>query len=136
MGMYTGLRFTAKLSDKGQEAIKIMNEFMAASRSGYVVCWNAVRDLLDLPEEWMEDTRTTFIPYGGVTYMPDSWESAHHVDEEGRWHVCCSLKNYTGTIERFLKHVLPKMISEECVAESLYEEDHEPREHPVCPADV
>ena len=91
--------------------------------------------MLDLPEEWMEDTRTNLIPYGHLVYMPDNWEHANHVDEEGRWHVCCSLKNSTDTIGKFLEHVLPKMISEKCVAESMYEES-QPIEHLVCPAEM
>lgn len=133
--MYTGLRFIAKLNSNGLEAIKIINK-LQASGFGHVVYWEPVREMLDLPEEWIKDTRANFIPYGHLDCMPDSWERANHVDEEGRWHVCCSLKNYTDTIEKFLEHVLPKMISEKCVAESLYEGSQKPEEHLVCPTEV
>jgi len=130
--MYTGLRFKAKLSDRGREALEVM---MARRRSSPEEdSWaGEVQAILDLPKVWLEDYRPNFIPYGAVCVGGDDWEHINHVDDDGHWHVCCSLKNYTETIEKFLEHVLPKMISEPCVAESLYEEDHEPRRHEVGP---
>lgn len=136
MGQYTGLRFKAKVHDRGKEALKQMEEFRLGPHSRkagltgdrHMHCWDTVRFMLDLPDYWLNDPRCTFIPYGAVCVGGDTWgEGESYVDEEGVWHVECSMKNYTDTIRKFLDTVLPKMISEPCVAETLYEEDDEPR---------
>lgn len=78
--------------------------------------------------EFSRIARSTFIPFGGIFYLPDEWEAAKKLADEkplsdgGTWTVVCSLKNYKGEIEYFLENVLPEMISEPVIVEYRYEE--------------
>lgn len=146
MGMYTGLRFKAKLNMKGLKAARILT---APSGS-----WKTVKTKvrgLDL-DDWLTVDRCDLIPRGAICYMPKDWSwgeldpEVHHYDteevcfaahinrlEDGVWVVSCSLKNYAREIDQFLLNVLPQLIAEPCTAEYLYEENDEPTVRVVRP---
>jgi len=116
--MYTGLRFTAKLNDKGVVAVKALLasiEAAAAHSRWWVNYWEDAGALL----VQIDDQRVSLIV--GVGGQTD-------------WNVCCAVKNYNSTIDKFLRLVLPLMISEPCLIETLYEEDLVPQQRLVLPA--
>lgn len=116
MGMYTGLKVTAKIK---QEFIEELRKVLS-SDIDYV--WKNV-DLERFPfvEKFANLYRSDCIPFGAVSYMPSEWENENTL-EEGVWEFCCSLKNYEGEIEIFLKEVLVE-ICEWAKIERLYEEE-------------
>lgn len=123
MGMYTGLRFEAKLKPFVADAI----DLVLSEENSYSM-WNALAGVIPIDRKWLNVGRKDFIPFGSMSYMPDDWY--HHNDiyrHDQKWFVCCSLKNYEGEIEDFLKLVLPFLIDEPCDAEILYEEWTESR---------
>jgi hypothetical protein len=63
--------------------------------------------------------------FGAVCYMPDDWTDGYsRYDLKDRtWEFECSLKNYEGEIQYFLKNVLSEITEELEVCECLYEED-------------
>tara|TARA_Y100000310_G_scaffold230562_1_gene233005 strand:- start:1354 stop:1770 length:417 start_codon:yes stop_codon:yes gene_type:complete len=117
MGDYTGVRFTAVLNDLGFRVAGAMGPPRHAS-------WvDLARDIPELAiPRWASMGRAGFIPRGIMSYMPDDWQNENEV-VNGRWHVCCSLKNYKGEIAVFLDEVLPQLIREPCEVEVLFEGD-------------
>ena len=115
MGMYTGLRF------KGVVKEKFRKDFGPIAWDGD---WGWIRD--EKFQEFSKDYRASFIPMGGLCYMPDNWDEDEEFErtydeETGQWVFQCSLKNYSQTIEAFLELVPIFMESvEHC--EVLYEE--------------
>ena len=82
MGMYTGLRFKADLSEKGLEAAASVIETRG---------WYVAAEMLPAIKSWLQVGRRNFIPFGAVCYMPADWENLLGI-EDGVWSVCCSLK--------------------------------------------
>lgn len=124
MGMYTGVKFVAELSTFGEQVVALV-ENPGEARSG----WELASEVYHMPRhaflrEWAAVRRCEFIPHGVLAYMPDGWaEVAERKGLHGRtWYVCCSLKNYEGEVETFLRTVLPKLIAVPCVVDVLYEE--------------
>jgi len=118
MGMYTGLRFEAKLSPLGCEVIDSFYENM----QGWVGVTCSSPMYMSKICDWIEGFhRFRFIPGGALCYMPSDWE---FISEPGVgvWKVCCSLKNYNKEIEGFLENMLPPLLSETCKVEVKYEE--------------
>ena len=115
MGMYTGLRFKAELKPLVADAIRLVycaDDF-----------WESLSRILPISDRWLNVGRRSFIPFGSVNSMPEDWELLGSVYPiENTWKVCCSLKNYEGEIECFLREVLPYFISEPCRVEYRYEE--------------
>jgi hypothetical protein len=133
MGMYTGLRFKATLRPFVADTLaKFYNDRDCPD------FWGAVSGVIPISNNWMNTHRRDFIPFGAISYLPDDW------DEESRsaglrgteWHVCCSLKNYEGEIELFLREVLPHLISDMCRVEYRYEEWEESRFDLIMPEDL
>ncbi len=118
MGMYTGLRFEARLKPIVADAMRLVE--------GGDDFWESLSRIIPISNDWLNTARKNFIPFGSVNYMPDDWTLLGPVyPTENTWNVCCSLKNYEGEIERFLREVLPYLISESCRVEYRYEEwDH------------
>ena len=113
MGVYTGLRGKVILKDEFVESIQTLN-----SRE---IEWDGIEGL---PDIYLDDSRTSFIPFGVVCYMPADWDN-YNTLEGNVWEFCCSLKNYTNTIEKFVSYVLP-VIALSWDLESLYEENEQP----------
>lgn len=132
LGMYTGLR--AKVIIKPE----YRDEFAYISSGEVRYEWSNSR--IDFLKEYGAYSRATFIPCGGLAYMPDSWETPderatdgfqrHFNKESGAWNFQCSLKNYEDTIEYFIENVLSKVVEqvihletyyEECIYSTLYE---------------
>ena len=126
MGMYTGLRGTIIFNQEIATLIEEWNDVVTGED-----IWEYVYNRTELPSVFgvfAKDTRSSFIPCGALCYMPDEWE------ELGGWCLdgstmtfACSLKNYNGTIQKFL-NALP------CIAtawdlEELYEESEIPTAH-------
>jgi hypothetical protein len=68
-------------------------------------------------------SRCDFIPFGSLSYMPDSWDDLTHLtydEQSGEWSFVCSLKNYDGEIDRFLE-MTPTFMESVSHAEVLYE---------------
>lgn len=107
MGMYTGLRGTVILNDKGVDMASLKFDW-SASDVGSIKAFS-------------EDGRSGFIPFGVHSYMPDCWGESFSLVVGNRWEFSCSLKNYEGTIERFVSDVLP-FIADDWNLEMLYEE--------------
>ena len=116
MGMYTGLKVTAKIK---KEFVEELNKVLSSDMD-YV--WKSV-DSKRFPfvEKYANLSRSRDIPFGNVCYMPDDWENKNSF-ENGVWKFCCALKNYEGEIEIFLKEVLVE-ICEWAKIEKLYEEE-------------
>jgi len=115
MGMYTGLRFQAELRPHVAEAMRLVSD------SGDF--WESLSRIIPISDRWLNVERRNFIPAGSVNYMPEDWKELDSIyPTNNTWTVCCSLKNYHGEIQVFLREVLPYLISETCRAEYRYEE--------------
>lgn len=123
MGMYTGLRFKADLSEKGLEAATSVIETHG---------WYVAAEILPAIKSWLQVGRRDMIPFGAVCYMPADWENLLGI-EDGVWSVCCSLKNYESEIQTFLIDVLPYLVSGPVEVEYLYEESSEPSRRRIQP---
>ena len=116
MGMYTGLKVTAKIK---QEFVEELSKVLS-SRLGHA--WKSVdSERFPFVEKYANLSRSDFIPFGAICYMPSDWDKENSF-ENGVWKFCCSLKNYDGEIEIFLKEVLVE-ICELAKIERLYEEE-------------
>lgn len=128
MGTYTGIRFEAKLKPDVADAINIASDRLIRGKINSTdQWWFLVCFITDIPADsaFMHDYRRTFIPFGAISYMPDDWIERPDMDcnEDNIWKVSCSLKNYQGTIEKFVEQVLPYMIEEPCEVETRFEYD-------------
>lgn len=130
MGSYTGIRF------KGYVKEEFRKNFESVALKGD---WENHHD--PIFREFSKNERASHIPIGGLSYMPDSWESPLVVDgveiigeyvdgdgfdlkydkETGYWTFQCSLKNYWSTIEEFFE-ILPYFIESIESLEYFYEE--------------
>jgi len=106
MGDYYSLRFTAALNNEGEERVRTLLRTHS---------WEGVHDVFS------QMNRASFIPFGALNYEPDGWEYACNLQTVGPtpvWHVCCSIKTAgRATVEYFLGHVLPPMLSLETKVE-------------------
>ncbi|MEH7116158.1 hypothetical protein V7128_01865 [Neobacillus vireti] len=138
MGMYTGIRFKGIIKEEFAPVINIMMEER--------LYWDDLYNLFpqyDFLGQFSEVDRSTFIPYGSLSYMPDEWENiprtengsydyANATDTDGferkfdtetrQWSFQCSLKNYESTIQRFFEIVLPEITEKILHLEYYYEE--------------
>jgi hypothetical protein len=127
MGMYTGLRGQVVLKKEVAELMKTwyMSDIPSNVEEQYdYSVWKFVGVNLDNKHilEFSEDFRATLIPNGAVCYMPIDWENQLDFIEDTLF-FCCSLKNYTGTIDKFVD-LLPH-IALQWDLDELYEEDSE-----------
>ena len=130
MGMYTGLRFEAKLKPIVADAIKLL--YKEGNSDGF---WESLSRIIPVSNSWLMTDRRDFIPFGALSYMPNDWEETPTGIDGQTWKVCCSLKNYGGEIELFLRDVLPYLISELCRVEYRYEEWDQSRFDLIMPED-
>ena len=92
MGMYTGLRFEAKLKPFVADAIDLI-----LSEENQYSMWDALAGVIPIDRKWLNVGRKDFIPFGSMSYMPDDWYHRNDIyRHDQRWFVCCSLKNYEG----------------------------------------
>lgn len=131
MGMYTGLRFKVTVKPKYRELLENIlhsDEFLE---------WGSYEGT-PFTEEWKEYSRSSFIPWGAVCYMPKEWgDNKNTYDlKTGNWEVVCSLKNYEDTIEYFLDNVLNKVIEKSEYIEVLYEENDFPTRYQYYPDEI
>lgn len=126
MGMYTGLRVKVYVKEEYREMIEEINNGAK---------WSEFAEQFPFSASYSEQSRAESIPRGSLSYMPDEWEEGdfpngvptdgfdRYVDmETGYWTFQCSLKNYEGEIEQFLKEVLPNIIEKSEHIEVHYEE--------------
>ncbi|WP_340032549.1 hypothetical protein NSQ20_11840 [Paenibacillus sp. FSL K6-1122] len=134
MGMYTGLRCKVIVKPEFRQEFEFLNN---------EVQYEWTESNIDFLKEYGEYSRATFIPRGGLSYMPDCWEdvpknengdrdwrNASPTDgfnrefnkETGLWTFQCSLKNYESTIEYFLDNVLSIVVETIIHLEYYYEE--------------
>lgn len=122
MGMYTGLRgsvtFKESIAGVMKEHMNIEALWQNCDLWAYVVDQTG----LDL-KDYQQDARCDFIPKGMVCYMPDEWGDNDWQFTGSTLYFTCSLKNYTGTIEKFID-ILP-IIAVSWDLEKLYEEGSE-----------
>lgn len=130
MGMYTGLRCKVKIKEEYMDALKELEnidyEWSEHSMKEF-------RDFGELP-------RASFIPCGGLSYMPYCWkklrdnatdkydtedvdEFKRELNKESRiWTFQCSLKNYDDEIEYFIENIIPMIAEDVLHLEEFYEE--------------
>lgn len=95
----------------------------------------------EILKEYSKVSRSSFIPFGNLVYMPDCWEGEPYYEDQpwdckatngferyfnketGLLCFQCSLKNYDDTIEYFLENIVTKICSKLLHCEVLYEED-------------
>lgn len=110
--MYTGLRGKVVLKED------YVAKFKDSLDSDNYFDWESI---LPSDNEYCSFSRNSFIPFGAVCYMPEDWDS--QVEFEGNTlKFCCSLKNYSSTIDVFIKKCLPE-IADSWELEELYEEN-------------
>ncbi len=123
MGMYTGVRFQAHVTEEAQEIISWCQEDRQ-SRG-----WHEAAEKFDVPwlADWVRVDRCNFIPWGALCYL-GGWaeeDESYSRLKGASWEVLCSLKNYRDEIRAFCENILPHMIESETIVESRYEEsDH------------
>ena len=117
MGNYTGLRGNIKLKDEYIHHVKEMIENVDFNWSYF---------LPDRCNKFTYDSRSSFIPFGIICYIP--WEETTVRVEKDTLYFACSLKNYNDTIYNFINYVLPE-IGIEWELEELYEYDDKPTIH-------
>lgn len=126
MGMYTGIRFKGYVKPEYRKAM----ETIAIDGS-----WNE-SDIQEFAE-FGQIGRSSFIPCGSLSYMPDEWEGAPYNKYHdgvptdgfertynagtGYWTFQCSLKNYESEIESFFG-LIPLFIEKIEHLEYFYEE--------------
>lgn len=128
MGMYTGLRFEAKLKPIVADAMRLL--YKESGSDGF---WGDLSRIIPISDRWLSVGRKDFIPFGALSYMPSDWDETPVGIDGKTWKVCCSLKNYEGEIGIFLSDVLPYLISEPCRTEVLYEEWEESKFDDIFP---
>lgn len=132
MGMYTGLRFKAVVKPEFTQMIERMME----ERLDWDDLFVLYPQHLFL-KEFSKFSRSSFIPYGSLAYMPDSWETDEKdwklrnptdgfdkkYDKLLRvWSFQCSLKNYESEIQAFFELIVPNIIETLLHVEYYYEE--------------
>ena len=126
MGMYTGLRGSITFKNEYKENIRKLGAYIGDTRG----TWSSL-GLPETPEikEFVNKSRAMFIPFGMVCYMPECWGDQYfdYCDKENSINFTCSLKNYEGEINAFIK-MLPQ-IATSWELEELYEEDSSPTTH-------
>ena len=148
MGEHTGLRFKAKLTPQAHMALVMAKEVRRSAFADESVryedvpsFWDIVRSQgIKIPPAFRAAPRSSFIPFGAVSYMPKDWgDHKFEILPEGIIEVVCSLKDFgyrkegTELTEMFCEGVLPLLIREPCTAEILYEDWAEPRVREVMP---
>lgn len=126
MGMYTGLRLKGIVKEEYRPVIYDLME------SDVIEDWSDLMQLfndLEFIGEFSTLSRSSFIPFGSLSYMPNSWE----IGEEGwitefdydtgYWQFQCSLKNYDSEIQVFLDTVANIIMESIEYVEVHYEED-------------
>lgn len=119
MGMYTGLRGKVVLKDNYVD--KVGSQL--GSEEGFY--WE---NILPKTNGFNNYSRNGLIPRGFVCSMPFSWGDGYSKLNGNVFEFCCSLKNYSSTIEVFIEECLPE-IALSWELEVLYEEDDEPIYH-------
>lgn len=139
MGNYTGLRLKCNVKPEFRAEIgKLMNSTLEWKDFSHPVM-----------QEFGKFYRSEFIPFGALSYMPDSWggdvkfdkngipvvDSDGHLvfnesaversynEDTGFWSFQCSLKNYEGEIDFFIDKVIPVLCDSVEFCERYYEED-------------
>lgn len=120
--MYTGLRGSVTFKKGVAELVDEWWQYYACEYSNLWHFLNA-KGWKYVPEFYVfaDDVRSSYIPFGAVCYMPDDWEEHDSAMLDGATLMfTCSLKNYTGTIQKFIE-CLPH-IADSWDLESRYEE--------------
>ena len=96
MGMYTGIRFKGHVKQKFREIfndIALYGDWEESNISEF--------------KEFGNISRSSFIPCGVLSYMPDEWDNdsfnRSYDKNTGFWKFSCSLKNYDDTIWKFIE---------------------------------
>jgi|GEM_PF-1141135 len=134
MGMYTGLRFKGIIKQEYRDDI---NDLINNCSE-----WEDLQ--CDIFKDFSKISRSSFIPFGGLSYMPDLWEEDTGLrdkygymitkdtdgfdrkfdKETGLLTFQCSLKNYDDTIEYFLNNILVAICEKSYHIEEFYEESN------------
>ncbi|WP_346938229.1 hypothetical protein [uncultured Clostridium sp.] len=136
MGMYTGLRFKGIIKEEYRDDINTLINDKDCFKWG-----NLQHELF---EKYDKVSRSSFIPFGDLSYMPDSWEKDTGKRDEYGYKITkdtdgfdrkfdretgllafqCSLKDYDDTIEYFLNNILIAICEKAYHIEELYEENN------------
>lgn len=130
MGDYTGLRFRGVV----KEGYRRPFEWALNNNSNECRVWEHMANIYDeenypIWREWAEYSRSSFIPYGAICYIPwkedhPEWQRSFNA-ETGEWVFQCSLKNYSSTIGKFWTEVVPELMERVDHFETWFEYDDE-----------
>mgnify|MGYP003637421869 CR=1 FL=1 len=123
MGMYTTVKFNARLNDDGLRVVTWLHE----NHTAPVWSWwaDAVAAFPEYPwvAAWAKVERCDFIPWGslsGGSRLQGGNREAYWRLKDGKWSVLCALKNYEGEIATFCETVLPHMLASVCRVKHEY----------------
>lgn len=118
--MYTALRCAVKVK---KEFIPVIYSLCYADTNSEISPWQKISN--EFPHykflaEWCKTRDPDMIPFGDICYHHGN----HYCDitYDGYWFFYCSLKNYEGEIEKFVRLILRNMVDEVIYVKSHYEE--------------
>lgn len=132
MGMYTGFKAQVDVKPLYRPAIHYLHnisdeDWDAVGNNTWRAVW--MKFPYDNFLKWSTFSRSCFIPFGCLAYMPKDFSNAENGEsysrfdeEEGIWQFCCSLKNYNNEIQNFVDLVLKEIVENVDYCYHLYEE--------------
>jgi predicted transcriptional regulator len=121
MGMYYSLRCKLKLK---KDFVPLIQSLLDSDNDDE---WSNLKTEIDSIREYSKADRASFIPFGGLAYSPELWQSEE--DEwcneivNDTWTFQCSIKTLS-TIESFFQNVVPIITEVSLHIELFYEEDN------------
>lgn len=137
MGMYTGFRFKGIVKKEYKNLIECLHNSALCCNEVWTEVYFCNTDIKIEKKilEWSRIGRSDFIPFGRHCYMPASWgeQYSNYDPITGTWKFSCSLKNYENEIETFMTDLLPYLIEDSSLCETLYEEDRNSKKYIFVP---
>ncbi len=130
MGDYISLRMRGRLNEEGVRAWDALGEHMSRGRDSRDVWYAASIAVIDRNlgaqlRAFSDIPRSSFVPFGAISYAPDGWEVGFENKQDGdKVQFACSVK-IVGIVEYFLKNVAPLLFKEVDICESYDELEHE-----------
>ena len=112
MGMYTIVNASIPLNEVGLQLQRELTAYQSANTHPDIEAWSLLQ--WDWAKEYGEDERADFIPFGilgGNARAQELWgEDRFQFVEDGRWVFLCGVKNYSCTVNKFARLILPNII--------------------------
>jgi hypothetical protein len=108
MGMYTCVNASIPLNKTGRDVQWTLNKMHAAKQANDPSAWSTLA--WPWAKEFGQDERADYIPFGGGGFLPEIWgDTPFNFVEDDRWVMLSTLKNYSCTIQKFAKLILPNI---------------------------